>query len=395
MLRHRMLFAFLLLPMVSISACGGSDDAGSADSERTDRGPANVLEAVDAARAAAQAMSENSERRSPPLDPEELRDRMPETVAGLPRVDLTVASGSMGGVAGTTVHARYQNDERDYVEITLVDLSATPGMAAASAAWSTMTFDRTTPNGFERTARFEGFPAMESEVRRGRRPAIGAERARRHLHPPPGGPTSGPRDPARGRQSDATGRARALRRGSGRATAFVEIPRLDGPWRPVALALAAIACLTLPRFGLPSGTSPTDDLANASCRCAERPLAEYYAEADQVHVGQVIAIHPAGDEVRIDVALLEGSWKIQPQGGQVPRAGDTLSFVTSASSASCGLDPPTGAVVALFRRRSTAPTPFPASTAATGPGSSGTPSGPPSTVLSTSRLASSPRSSPR
>jgi hypothetical protein len=160
MLHTRLLTALLILPLAA--GCGGSDD--SAASDDADRGPANVLEAVDAARAAAQAMSENSERRSPPLDPEELRDRMPETVAGLPRVDLTVASGGMGGVAGTTVHARYQNDERDYVEITLVDLSATPGMAAASAAWSTMTFDRTTQNGFERTTRFEGFPAMESEM---------------------------------------------------------------------------------------------------------------------------------------------------------------------------------------------------------------------------------------
>lgn len=161
MLRARLLAAFLLLPLAS--GCGGADDAGGAASEDADRGPANMLEAVEAARKAADAMSESSARRSAPLDPEDLRDRMPETVAGLPRVDLTVASGGVGIASGTTVRARYENDERDYVEITLVDLSAAPGMAAASSAWSTMTFDRTTQNGFERTTRFEGFPAMEAE----------------------------------------------------------------------------------------------------------------------------------------------------------------------------------------------------------------------------------------
>jgi hypothetical protein len=120
---------------------------------------------------------------------------------------------------------------------------------------------------------------------------------------------------------------------------------------------AGAVCLLLAPIAPPGHASPGP--VAPPCRCAERPLADYYAEAEQVVVARVVGAHPAGDDLRLDVALLEAPWKLPPGVAQPPRAGDTMSFVTARSSAACGLDPGIDAVVALFAPAVHPPDPLP------------------------------------
>jgi hypothetical protein len=159
----RIRFTLALLPLAMLVACGGADEPDPQDSDARNEGPANMAEAIQAANEALGAMRDAQGTTSPTFTPEELRDRMPESVAGLERVDLEVTSGGLGGMTATTVNARYENDEGHHIAISLIDMTAVPAMAAAAGAWSLMSYDRTTTNGFERTTRIDGLPAMESQ----------------------------------------------------------------------------------------------------------------------------------------------------------------------------------------------------------------------------------------
>jgi len=153
----------VLLPLV---ACGGSDETPPPDTAATST-PAGMAEAMNAMAQAQQAMQNAAANSGPRATPEELSARLPETAAGLPRVDLETVSGGIPGMTMTTVTARYEGDAGRRVEIALVDAGAAPGMAMANAAWAMASYDRTTTNGFERTVEFQGLRAMESEDRSG------------------------------------------------------------------------------------------------------------------------------------------------------------------------------------------------------------------------------------
>jgi len=154
----------LLVASLLLAGCGGDDAPPPADTSPAEGAPVGLLGALDAARGAAGAASQ---RAGQPRSADDMRNRMPETVAGLPRVDLSVASGGMEGFSMTTVQARYEGGERQRIEISMVDMGQVPGMLEAATPWLNFQFDRTTSTGFERTVRFEGFPGFESEERSG------------------------------------------------------------------------------------------------------------------------------------------------------------------------------------------------------------------------------------
>jgi hypothetical protein len=148
----------VLLTLAAI-ACGGDEPAA-------DAAPASMEEAMQQAAAAVSQQSGGAE----PASAEALADRLPDEVDGLERVEVErTESGAMGMKMSATV-GRYENDEGRHVTIAITDIS---GMGAAgmmsAAAWAMTDFDRTTDTGYDRTSRFEGFKALESESRAGGR----------------------------------------------------------------------------------------------------------------------------------------------------------------------------------------------------------------------------------
>jgi hypothetical protein len=93
---------------------------------------------------------------------------LPEAVEGLPRVDVSRnESGAMGMKVSNTV-GRYEGEGGQSMTIAITDIGGMGSTGAMGmAAWAMTDFDRTTSSGFERTTRFEGFKAMESQSKQG------------------------------------------------------------------------------------------------------------------------------------------------------------------------------------------------------------------------------------
>jgi hypothetical protein len=135
--------------------CGGED--GPSEEAPAD----DFASAIEGFREAAEEMA--SGERADPIDFRELKELLPEEVAGLRRVSH---EGQRAGAAGMTVsmaEARYEaEDGSRSIDITLTDTGGLGGLATMGmAAWLRVDMDRETDSGYERTTKYEGYPAYE------------------------------------------------------------------------------------------------------------------------------------------------------------------------------------------------------------------------------------------
>lgn len=79
-----------------------------------------------------------------------------------------------------------------------------------------------------------------------------------------------------------------------------------------------------------------------ACRCAQRPLADYFNSADVVALGTLESSRQRGDQRELVFTIQENAFK-----GKL-RQGDNGHFLSTADSASCGIDPIPGTVYVLF-----------------------------------------------
>ena len=145
-------------------ALGLAVAAGCGRREEAEAQPATVEEALSQAAEAIKQQAGGKE----PIPAEKLEERFPDRIAGMPKVDGSRQDASAMGIAMSTTSATYRNDEGTVV-VTITDTGGMAGMVNAGAAWAMVDFDRTTPNGYERTIRIHGFKGMESESRDGGR----------------------------------------------------------------------------------------------------------------------------------------------------------------------------------------------------------------------------------
>jgi len=146
---------------VSLAGCGGGGETDTASSED---GPATMVEAMQAANDAMNNMpGMATNTNAPSFTPEQLRDRVPATAAGLPRTELSLTNTGMPGMTMTNVLAGYQAQGGGTVDVSITDMSAMPQMAMGMAGWAMASIDRSTATGFERTTTFEGYKAFESQ----------------------------------------------------------------------------------------------------------------------------------------------------------------------------------------------------------------------------------------
>lgn len=142
--------------MLTVGLLGCSGDAGDAESPADD-----FASAIEGIRQAAEEMA--SGERVDPVDFRELKELLPEEVAGLHRVRH---EGERSGAAGFTLsmaEARYEaEDGSGRIKITIKDTGGLGALATMGmAAWLSVDVDRETERGYERTTRYEGFPAYE------------------------------------------------------------------------------------------------------------------------------------------------------------------------------------------------------------------------------------------
>jgi hypothetical protein len=83
--------------------------------------------------------------------------------------------------------------------------------------------------------------------------------------------------------------------------------------------------------------------ASWACKCVQRPLGEYYAEAHEVVIARLIAAESDVTVRTLDVELLA-----EPYKGPAGTAGETRRYATELQTATCGVQPERGAIYILF-----------------------------------------------
>ena len=168
-------FCLILFP---VFGCG-SDDSGydtrdsdaSRDIGEAERDP--KVDPDDIPGSIADALGEafgGEGRAVETVDFRTLRDLMPEELEDFERTD---ASGERTGVAGfsfSQAEGEYRSgDGERRLSLQIVDAGGVGQMAMLGASWLQMDVDRESSDGYEKTTKFEGYPAFE-KLRGGDRP---------------------------------------------------------------------------------------------------------------------------------------------------------------------------------------------------------------------------------
>jgi hypothetical protein len=160
----RVAFAFLAL-LLFVAGCQPDPAEPDARPERAadDRPAADGPDAI--ADAIGQMFGGGGEggRVTETVDFRALRDLLPEDLRGFERTD---AGGEKTGMGGFNI-SRAEGDYRDAddpsrrIELQITDAGGFGRMMMFGATWMQMEVDRESSTGYERTTKFEGYPALE------------------------------------------------------------------------------------------------------------------------------------------------------------------------------------------------------------------------------------------
>jgi hypothetical protein len=89
------------------------------------------------------------------LSPEQMQAFVPETLAGLPRTDLSTERNAMFGIQVAQATADYSDGAGRDLRLEIVDMGGAAGLTAL-AGWASIEQDRQTDTGYERTSRANG-----------------------------------------------------------------------------------------------------------------------------------------------------------------------------------------------------------------------------------------------
>ncbi|MCA9752022.1 MAG: hypothetical protein KC591_07510, partial [Gemmatimonadetes bacterium] len=93
-----------------------------------------------------------------------------------------------------------------------------------------------------------------------------------------------------------------------------------------------------------------------ACRCIPRPFADYFHDADEVVIARLVDVRPVSPEegdvldLSLDFELVEAPYRTWIARKEPLRRGERVTYVTSSSSASCGLETGLGTIYVLFAR---------------------------------------------
>ncbi len=156
---RKIVVAGVVLSGLMLWNCGGKSDEAKEE-------PKNALSAIQ--EFAKKAEELQNKEPVEPVDFRELKNLLPETVAGIPR---TEASGEKNGALGMTIsqaRGEYRNEEASVI-IEIMDTGGIGGFGAMGvAAWALAETDKETSTGYERTVKIEGHKAFEKYDNEGR-----------------------------------------------------------------------------------------------------------------------------------------------------------------------------------------------------------------------------------
>ncbi|MGI9169186.1 MAG: Yip1 family protein [Caulobacteraceae bacterium] len=165
------IIALITLSMVAGAVLGG---ASALTAAATHNGNLARLEAASRQMAAATAVAGSGAagaKAVTAIDPEKLKTFMPETVAGLPRTELSSESAGAAGVSGSNATAVYAKDGAR-VTVTITDLAAMGALAGMAGAMGVRTTSQTA-TGYEKIDKVGGRMTTEKWDEAGKNGSFG------------------------------------------------------------------------------------------------------------------------------------------------------------------------------------------------------------------------------
>jgi len=98
------------------------------------------------------------------------------------------------------------------------------------------------------------------------------------------------------------------------------------------------------------GARATDPHPGAMCRCPQRELSDYYGEAAEVVMARLTGADELSEnDRRLHMEVLAPAWKTAPtESDRALGPGDTVTYRTARSTATCGVQPVDEAVYVVF-----------------------------------------------
>ncbi len=175
-----LLFLSLLFFGISIASCGGCDSKSTSESDfsssvtsnsemdnddsessgsNTNNEPANLQDAMTQAQKAMKdaGLGQNAK----PVNFRELQKMTPEKLAGMERTSKSGETAGAMGMTFSTAEAKYTDNDGTVYEIKIIDTGGLGMMVTSMAAWSMATIDKEDENGYERTAKLDGYKSYE------------------------------------------------------------------------------------------------------------------------------------------------------------------------------------------------------------------------------------------
>jgi len=195
----RWVLAGLVISSLVLVACGddkkdsgsGGDSAGESASDAAGGGMPTEAEMARQAEATREALKQaNDGREIKAVAAADLKAVLPAEIAGMRRKNAEGSHQSMGGLDMSTFRADYEPEppadgemegaERPSYHVEITDLGNASGpMAASMTMWATMSYERESDTGYEKTTKHKGRPAVEkyeSESRNGELQCIVSKR---------------------------------------------------------------------------------------------------------------------------------------------------------------------------------------------------------------------------
>lgn len=139
------------IPLMSLTSCGGK-------SEETEEKKSTF----GALKEFAEKAEELSKKEAvEPVSFQELKELLPETLAGIPRTEAEGQSNNTTGFKVSVAKGQYSNEEKS-INLDIMDLGGIGGFAVAGmAAWTLADAEKENSSGYERTIKLDGHKGFE------------------------------------------------------------------------------------------------------------------------------------------------------------------------------------------------------------------------------------------
>ena len=137
------------------------EQANKQMAEAAKNGGANLGDAM-AAMGAAVGGAGNAGKKVETVDYKELKALLPESLPGMKRTDATGEKSSAMGMQVSNAEGRYSADNGSSMRVKITDIGSMTGLAGmAMYAWATVSVDRESDTGYEKTSTISGYKSHE------------------------------------------------------------------------------------------------------------------------------------------------------------------------------------------------------------------------------------------